>query len=205
VCGVASVPIFITVNSASPYHTLTDLLDAARVKPGELTMATFVATAPHIGLEELKRMAKVDITFVPFPGSAPAVTALLGGHVTALYDNYATVAEHVNAGRLRVLATGSATRLEALPNVPTVAESGYKDYGIESWWGSFAPAKTPSGTVARLSGWLAAASQVPEVKNKLAPLGFYPMSICGSQFAALVRKTYDDFGREIREANIKAE
>ncbi len=101
VCGVASVPIFNTVNSASPYRTLADLLDAARAKPGEFTMATFVATAPHIAREVLNRIAEVDITFVPFPGSAPAVTALLGGHVTALYDNYATVAEHVNAGRLR--------------------------------------------------------------------------------------------------------
>jgi tripartite-type tricarboxylate transporter receptor subunit TctC len=73
-------------------------LNDGRAKPGELTMATIFASAPHIGLEMLKRMANVNITFVPFPGSAPAVTALLGGHVTALYDNYATVVEHV-AGR----------------------------------------------------------------------------------------------------------
>jgi tripartite-type tricarboxylate transporter receptor subunit TctC len=205
VCGLASAPSFITVNSASPYHTLTDFLNDGRAKPGELTMATIFASAPHIGLEMLKRMANVNITFVPFPGSAPAVTALLGGHVTALYDNYATVVEHVSARKLRVLATGWPTRVEALPDVPTVAEAGYKEYGLTPWWGLFAPAKTPKDTVVQLSNWFAVAAQVPEVKNKLAPLGFYPMSICGAEFAALVRKTYDDFGRAIREGNIKAE
>ena len=168
-------------------------------------MATFAGTSAHIGLEVLKKVAKVDITFVPFPGSTPAVTALLGGHVTAMIDNYATVAEHVNAGKLRVLASLWPTRVEALPNIPTVAESGFKGYGITSWWGSFAPAKTPQATLTRLSVWLAAASQAPEVKSKLAPLGFYPMNTCGSEFAALVRKTYDDFGSMIRDANIKVE
>src|SRR5260370_10943974 len=119
-----------------------------------------LATAPHIGLEMLKRMENVNITFVPSPGSAPAVTALLGGHVTALYDNYATVAEHVRAGKLRVLATGWPTRVEALPDVPTVAEAGYKEYGLTPWWGLFAPAKTPRDTVGQLSNWFAVPGEV---------------------------------------------
>jgi tripartite-type tricarboxylate transporter receptor subunit TctC len=89
--------------------------------------------------------------------------------------------------------------------VPTVAEAGYEGYGITSWWGSFAPAHTPPETVARLAAWFAKAAQVPEVKAKLAPLGFYSTSVCGTDFAALVRKTYDDFDRAIREANIKVE
>ena len=97
VCRLAETPLFIVVNSSSPYRSLTEFLNAARADAGKLTMATFVGTAPHIGLELLKYMAKVDITFVPFPGSTPAVSALLGGHVTALFDNYATVAEHVRA------------------------------------------------------------------------------------------------------------
>jgi tripartite-type tricarboxylate transporter receptor subunit TctC len=204
-CELADAPAFITVNSASPYRTLADFLNAARAAPGQLTMATFTGTSSHIALEVLKSVAKVDITFVPFPGSGPAVTALLGGHVTAEFDNYATVAEHVNAGKLRVLATASPTRLEALPNVPTVAEAGYPGFGITNWWGAYAPAHTPRETVARLAVWFGSAAQVPEVKDKLTPLGFYAASVCGSEFAGLVRKTYDDFGRAIREANIKME
>jgi tripartite-type tricarboxylate transporter receptor subunit TctC len=205
VCDVASGPNFITVNSASPYHTLADFLNAARAAPAQLTVATFAGTSAHIGPEELKHVANVDLTFVPFPGSTPAVTALLGGHVTALFDNYAAVAEHVNAGKLRVLATAWPTRVEALPNIPTIAEAGYQGYGITSWWGSFVPAHTPKATITQLASWFTAASQVPEVKNKLAPLGFYSTSVCGPDFVTLVRKTYDDFGRAIREANIKVE
>jgi tripartite-type tricarboxylate transporter receptor subunit TctC len=204
VCDVASGPSFLAVNNSSPYFTLPDFLSAARAMPGQLSMASFTGTSAHIALELLNHVAKVDITFVPFPGSAPAVTALLGGHVTALMDNYATMAEHVSAGRLRVLATVSPTRVEALPNVPTVAEAaGYEGFGLNSWWGAFAPAHTPPETVARLASWFASAAQVPEVKEKLAPLGFYSANVCGSTFAALVRKTYDDYNRAIHEANIK--
>jgi tripartite-type tricarboxylate transporter receptor subunit TctC len=206
ICGIATGPSFFAVNTASPYYTLPDLLNAARAKPGEITMATFAANIGQIGLEMLKRMANVDITFVPFPGGAPAVTAVLGGHVTAIFDNYATMGEHVSAGRLRVLATAWPTRTEAFPNIPTVAEAaGLKDYGVRSWWGSFAPTKTPREKMAQLADWFAAASQVPEVKSKLAPLGFASSRICGAEFAAQVRKSFDDFGRVIREANIKAE
>ena len=147
ICILADAPTFIIVNSASPYHTLTDLLTAARIKPDELTVATFTATGPHIGLEELKRLAKVDLTFVPYPGSAPAVTALLGEHVTAMMDNYATVAEHVKAGKLRVLATLSGARIQALPNIPTVEEAAHIDLAQENWFGLFAPAHTSKETL----------------------------------------------------------
>lgn len=205
VCDVANAPGFITVNASSPYVTFTDFLTAARTSPAQLTVGTFTGTVTHIGLELLKHVANVDLTFVPFPGSAPAVTALLGGHITAEMDNYATVAEHVNAGKLRVLATISPTRVEALPNVPTVAEAGYQGFGLTNWWGAYAPAHTPPGTVARLASWFASAAQAPEVKEKLAPLGFYPAHVCGSDFGALVRKTYDDYSRAIHEANIKVE
>ena len=205
VCRLAETPLFIVVNSSSPYRSLTEFLNAARADAGKLTMATFVGTAPHIGLELLKYMAKVDITFVPFPGSTPAVSALLGGHVTALFDNYATVAEHVRAGNLRVLATSSPARVAAFPGVPTVAEAGYAGYAIETWWGAFAPAHTPIGAVTQLSRWFSAASQAPEIAGKLVRWASYPAGICGAEFTALVRKTDDNFGRAMRDANMKVE
>jgi tripartite-type tricarboxylate transporter receptor subunit TctC len=97
------------------------------------------------------------MTFVPYPGGAPAVTALLGEHVTSVFSDYPPLAEQLKAGNLRALATGSRTRAEALPDVPTVAESGYKDYDVEQWFGLFAPAKTPKERVSQLAGWFTAA------------------------------------------------
>jgi tripartite-type tricarboxylate transporter receptor subunit TctC len=194
----------IVVNSTSPYRTLADLLDAARAKPGDLTLAG--ATWPaYIAFEMLKRAANLNMTFVPYPGGAPAVTALLGEHVTSVFTDYPTSAEQLKAGNLRALATGSRTRAAALPGVPTVAASGYKDYEVEQWHGLFAPAKTPKEKVSQLAGWFTAALQVPEVKAKLVAQGLYSVGICGADFGAFFRKQYDDYGRAIREANIKAE
>jgi tripartite-type tricarboxylate transporter receptor subunit TctC len=123
ICYLASIPQVIAVNSSSPYRTLADLVSAARAKPGELTMASIgPATANHIGFETFKRAANVNMTFVPFPSSIPAVTALLGEHVTAMVGGSAEVAEQVKAGKLRALATASRTRTALLPEVPTVAE-----------------------------------------------------------------------------------
>ena len=189
ICYLVSSPTVIVVNSASPYRTLADLLNAAGAKPGELTLASVgPATAQHIGFERLKRAANVNLTYVPYAGGAPAITALLGEHVTAVFAEYAPVAEYLKAGKLRALATATRTRIEALPEVPTVAESGYKDYEVNLWWGLFAPAKTPKETVSQIAGWFTAAMQASEVKAKLVAQGFYPVGMCGADFGALLRK-----------------
>jgi len=203
ICKVVDGPTFLAVSSESPYRTLNDFVVAARARPGQLTLATFTATGSHIAFEEFKRRANVDITFVPYPGSAPAVTALLGGHVSSMLDNFATMGEHVRTGKLRALATLSPTRIEQLPQIPTFAEAGYNEYS--AWWGLFAPAKLPRQTASDLVGWTTAAMQQPDVKRKLEPLGLYPTKMCGADFAAILRKQYDEFGRIIREANIRAE
>jgi tripartite-type tricarboxylate transporter receptor subunit TctC len=206
ICNLVSQPMLIVVNNASPYRTLADLLSMARAKPGDATLASAgPATAQQIAFEVLKRAANVDITYVPFAGGAPAVTALLGGHVTSVLGNYSDVAEQLNAGKLRALATASRTRIEPLPNLPTVAESGYAGYEASVWTGLVAPAKTAKETVSELAGWFTTAMRVPEVKAKLVARGLYPVGICGAEFGAFLRKEYDEYGRVIREANIKAE
>jgi tripartite-type tricarboxylate transporter receptor subunit TctC len=206
ICYLVSQATVIAVNSASPYRTLADLLNAARAKPGYLTLASpGPASAWQIAIESLKRAAKVDMTFIPYPGGAPAVNALLGEHVTSLFISYSTMAEHLKAGKLRALATGSRTRIESLPEVPTVAESGYKDFEMDYWDGVLAPARTPKNAVSQLADRFTAALQAPEVKRKLVAQGLYPVGMCGADFAALLRKQYDEYGRIIREANIKAE
>jgi tripartite-type tricarboxylate transporter receptor subunit TctC len=130
---------------------------------------------------------------------------VLGEHVTAVLGNYSEVFEQVNAGKLRALATTAKERTDTLPNVPTVAELGYKDYDAEVWFGSVAPAKTPKETVARLIDWIVAALQVPEIKTKLLGLGLYPVGTCGADYGVHMREQFDEYARAIREANIKAE
>jgi tripartite-type tricarboxylate transporter receptor subunit TctC len=206
ICYLVRVPLVMVVNTASPYRTLANLLDAARSKPGDLTVASFgPATVFQIAFETLKRRAKVELTFVPYPGIAPAVNALLGEHVSSVLGSYSTVAEQLNAGKLRALATASRTRIEPLPEVPTVAESGYNNYEVDYWLGLFAPAKTPKEAIFQLTDSFTAAMQAPEVRPRLVAQGLYPVGTCGADFAALLRKQYDEFGRVIRQTNIKAE
>jgi tripartite-type tricarboxylate transporter receptor subunit TctC len=206
VCQLVTSPQLIVVNAASPYRTLADLLNAARAKPGELTMASVgPAGANHIAVVKLKRAANIDMTYVPYSGNTLAVGALLGGHVTSALADYAIAAEHLNSGKLRALATSSRTRIEPLPDLPTVAESGYTDYELDVSFGLVAPAKTPREMVSQFAGWFTTAMIVPEVRAKLVILGLYPIGTCGAEFGAYLRKQYDDYGRVIREANIKAE
>ena len=199
-------PHVLTVNSASPYHTLADLLAAARAQPGALSNASVgPATAQHIAFEMLERAAKVDMGFIPFSGNAPAVNALLGGHVTSVIVNYPEVAEQVKAGKLRALATTVGVRIEEMPDVPTIAESGFSDFETETWIGLVAPPKTPTGTVTQLASWTVAALQAPDVRAKLVAVGSFPVGRCGADFAAYLRKQYDEYARVIHASNIKIE
>jgi tripartite-type tricarboxylate transporter receptor subunit TctC len=205
ICHLTNIRSVIAVNSASPYRTLADLINAARAKPGDVTLASTQGSALQIAFEMLKRAASVNMTFVPYPGDAPAVNALLGEHVTSVLFTYAAVAAQVSAGRLRVLAIASRERIKPLPEVPTIAESGYKGIDADYWYGLFAPARTPKERLGQLAGSFSTAVQSPEIQPKLAVLGHDPVGMCGVDFGALIRKQYDDYGRIIREANIKAE
>jgi tripartite-type tricarboxylate transporter receptor subunit TctC len=200
------VPALIVVNTTSPFHTLGDLLDAARAKPGEVTMASpGPGTTFHIALEMLKRAAGVNITYVPYAATPPALNALLGDHVTSVFTDQASSGEQLRSGKVRALASATPTRIATLPDVPTIAESGFKDFEAEIWFGVVAPAHTPKATAAELAGWFTAAMQAPEVKPKLALQALSPVAKCGADFTAHLRKQFDDYGRVIREANIKAE
>jgi tripartite-type tricarboxylate transporter receptor subunit TctC len=206
ICDLVDFPPLIVVNSESPYHTLGDLIAAARAQPGILTLASIgPATVSHLTVERLKLRAKVDIIFVPYPGYSPGIEALLGSHVTAALADYSSLVEHIKAGKLRALATTMPARIEQLPDVPTVAESGYKDFVAEFFVGLIAPAKTPKDTVSQIGVMFTAAMQPPEIKAKLAALGLFPNGTCGADFAAILRKDYEEYGRVIREANIKME
>jgi tripartite-type tricarboxylate transporter receptor subunit TctC len=205
ICHLVSERSVIVVNGASPYRTLGDLIDTARARPGELTGAGLPASSSQFVFETLKRAANVDMTFVPFTGGAPAINALLGGHVTFIVTPYSGVSEQLKAGNLRALAVPSQRRIEALPDLPTVAESGYNALDGDIWNGLVAPAKTPKETILQLAGCFTAALRAPEVAKKLAGLGQNPLGLCGVEFGTFLHKLYDDYGRVIRDANLKAE
>ena len=204
ICRLAATPMVIVVNAALPYRTLADLLDAAHAKPGDLTLGSGgPGSSLHIGFEVIRRAAGVNITYVPYGGNAPAVSALLGGHLTTVYADYPTVVEQLKAGTLRALATGARTRAEPLPDVPTVAEAGFKDYDLDIWYGLVAPARTPKEVLNGLADQVSAAVAAPEMKPKLALQGLYPVVSCGADFAAHLRKQHDEYAKVIREAGIK--
>jgi len=206
ICYLVTTPQVIVVNSASPYRTLAELVDAARAKPAELSIASVGPnTTQHIGIERLKRLAQVDLTYVPYPGGSSTVNALLGGHVTSAVLNWSEFGEQLAAGKVRALATMALQRIEPLPDLPTVSESGYGDFEIDVWFGLVAPAKTPKETVSQLIDWFSAALLAPQVKAKLTVQALYPNPKCGADFAAHIRRQSDLYTRLIRELNIKTE
>src|SRR5215831_13094266 len=206
VCQLVSSPQVIAVGGAAPYRSLAEMFDAARARPGELTLASVgPASTQHIAFETLKHLADVNMIFVPFNGNGPAVNALLGKHVDSILVNYSEVAEQLEDGTFRALATTSRTRLEQLPQVPAVAELGFNDFEADVWFGAVVPAKTPAAVVAELADWLTAALDAGAVKSKLKSLGLYTVGRCGAAFAADLRQRFDDYGRAIRESNIRSE
>ncbi len=207
ICYLVQSPQLIVVNNTSPYRTLNDLLAAARTKPGELTMASAgPASSPHIAIETIKRATGVNINYIPYQGTTPAVNALMGDHLTSVMSSYPNVSELIRTGRVRALATTTAKRIASMPDLPTVAEAaGIKDFNVDIWFGVNAAAKTPRELTSQLAIWFTASLKVPEVKAKLDAQGLFAVGTCGEGYAAFLRKQYEDYGRAIREANIKTQ
>jgi len=205
ICQLASTPILIVTRGDSPYLGVEDFITAARAKPGELSVAGSPASSLQIAYEVFKRAANVDLTFVPFGGTGPANNNLMGGHVAAVSADYPTTVPHLRSGTLRALVTAAAKRIEPLPTVPTFAEAGLGKYEDEIFYGLMAPARTPPDMVKQLSSWFTDAMNAAETKPKLANQGLFASIRCGSDFGAHLRALVDNYGRVIREANIKAE
>jgi tripartite-type tricarboxylate transporter receptor subunit TctC len=201
ICHLVNSPTVIVVNAESPYRTLADLIGAARAKPGEITMAS--TGIFQVAIEQLKRAAKVNITFLPYAGNGPASNALLGNHISSLFAVYPTVAELVKSGKFRALAVASKKRVTA--DVPTVIEQGYSDYEVESWSGLMAPAKTLAQEVSQIGALFIAALKAPAIQARLDTMNSYSVGVCGADFAAYIRKQYDDTVRAISDANLKAQ
>jgi tripartite-type tricarboxylate transporter receptor subunit TctC len=202
VCQLASTPMVLVVQGTSPYKTLNDLIVAARAKPGGLSLGAAQASSLQVSFEVIKRSASIAMTFVPFPGTAPAINTLMGGHVTAVFADYPTVVGHLQNGTLRALVTASAKRNPALPDVPTFAEAGVTPYDADIFYGIVAPTKTPPDALKQLSGWFGTALKAPEVQPRLAQQGLFPVGLCGASFGDFMRRLTEDYTRIIRESGM---
>jgi tripartite-type tricarboxylate transporter receptor subunit TctC len=206
VCNMVNFPLVFVVPANSPLKSMADMIAMAKAKPGSVTVGSAGTGNPtHIGFEVLKKATGLEMTYVPFAGAAPAVNAVLGGHITAVYSDYGTISGQLKSGALRPIAVGSKARFAGLPDVPTIPELGYTDYEAESWNGILAPAKMPKETLARLVGWFTAAGNSAGTKEKLAALGLGPTVVCGAEYVASLKRQYERFGTAIRASDIKGE
>jgi len=190
---VAGVPNVLVVNPSLPVKTVAELVAYEKANPGKLNFASSGSgTSIHLSGELFKTSAGVQMTHVPYKGSAPAVTDLIGGQVQLMFDNLPSALPHIKAGKLRAIAVTSLVRAPALPDVPTIAESGYPGFEASSWFGLLAPAGTKPEIVAKINAevrkWLA----TPEARDKLA-----------SQGANAAGGTPEDFARHIAAETAK--
>ena len=206
VAYVARVPNVLVVNAASPFRSLKDLVDAARAKPGQLTYSSGGnGSAAHITFEALKLKARIFVSHIPYRGTAPSVTDVIGGQVDCTFTGAPAVIPHVRSGRLRALSVSSSKRLAALPDVPTTAESGYPGFEADQWYGLVAPAGTPAAVVARLNAEVNKALMLADVAQQLSVEGATPMPTTPQAFGDLIKREIPRWAEVVKAGNVKAD
>ncbi|WP_315832264.1 tripartite tricarboxylate transporter substrate binding protein [Bradyrhizobium prioriisuperbiae] len=201
----ASVPELLVVGANVKAKTLPDLLALAKAKPGALNFASSgVGSMPHLAGELLKQYGKIEMTHVPYRGAAPAVTDLLAGQVEMMFMDIAVLLPHVQAGTIKALAIGSATRSPSLPDLPTTAELGLPQVVADNWYGIVAPPATPQAIVDILHAALVEALRSPEVKDKLALQGAIVVANSPDAFAAYIRSEIDKWADVVKAANVRS-
>lgn len=204
VAFVARVPNVLVVNAASPIRSLKDLVEAARARPGRLTYSSGGnGSAAHITFEFLKLKAKIFMLHIPYRGTAPSVTDVLAGVVDCTFTGAPALIPHVKSGRLRALAVSSPQRIAVLPDVPTVAESGYPGFEADQWYGLVAPAGTPAAVVARLNAEVNKALALPDVAQQLAVEGAVPVPTTPQAFGDLIRREIPRWAEVVKAGNVK--
>lgn len=177
------------VHPSLPVRSVKELVALAKAKPRALNYASGgVGSAIHLAMELFQSAAGIDVVHIPYKGAGPALTDVLGGQVLMMFVTPPPAVGYIKTGRLRPLGTSSPKRLTVLPDVPTIAESGYPGFEVNNWYGLLAPASTPNDVVARLNGAVNAILAMPDVKERIAALGAEPAPGTPEQFAARVRK-----------------
>jgi tripartite-type tricarboxylate transporter receptor subunit TctC len=203
---VSTQPLILVVAANSPYKSLKDLVAAAKAKPGQLNMGSpGSGTIGHIGGELFQRRAGVKFAHIPYKGAGPVVTDLMGGNVDLYFGNSQSVDALVKGGRIRALAVTSPKRLKNMPDVPTIAESGYAGFEASTWSGLVAPKGTPRAIVDRLNAETNKALKGAEMLAKLDADGSEALGGSAQRFADFIKAEHAKWGAVIKEAGIKLE
>ncbi len=204
VTRLASNPLVISVHPSLPAKSVKELVALARAHPGELTFATAsIIGGQRLAMERFREAAGINLVNVPYNGGAPATIAVMGGHSSMLIANISETAPHIASGRLRGIAVTSLARSGHLPNVPSIAESGYPGFEALNWFGAVARSATPRPVLERLSADIGRALQLPEVKDVLGKQGLVAAATSPQEFDAFMRAEMGGFERVIKKLKLK--
>ena len=203
---IVGAPLVLVVHPSVPAKNFQEFVQLVKSQPGKIAVGNGgLGTAQHMGGEYLDMTVQMKSLHVPYKGSAPATTDLLGGQLHAMLDNMVTQIPHIKSGKLRALAVTSEKRVGILPDVPTVAESGYPGFSTGTWYGLVAPAGTPTEIVDKLQTEIARIIALPAVSNPLIQLGLEPVGSTPAQYAKFMQDEYVSAGKIVKIANIKVE
>jgi tripartite-type tricarboxylate transporter receptor subunit TctC len=200
----ATAPNIFVIHPGVKAKNVRDWIDLAKKDPTALNYASAgVGTSPHMSMELFNYMAGIQTLHVPYKGTSPAVTDLLGGQVNGMFSNALTVMPHIQSGKVRPLAVSGSKRLDILPDVPTVMEAGVPNYVSLQWYGLLAPAGTPQAIVQTLNAEMVKALQSKEIKEKLAAEGAEPVGSSALEFANLIKGDYQKWTGVAKRAGIE--
>ena len=203
---LVNAPLLFVVHPKVQANTVKEFINFARANPGKLTIGNGgTGTAQHLGGEFFTTTADIKVVHVPYKGSAPATSDLLGGVFDAQFDNMVTLIPHVKAGKLRALAVSSAKRVPLLPDVPTIAESALPGFETGTWYGVVAPAGTPRPVVEKLNREVLRILALPDVQERLTAQGLEPAGNSPADFATMIRAEIAKYAKIVKAAGIKAE
>ena len=203
---IALVPNVLVVNAATPAKNVAELVALLKAQPGKFNYGSNGnGTAQHLIGTQFQNMTGTDFSHIPYKGSGPLATDLLGGQITMSFDTVTPVLPHIKAGKLRALAVTTARRSSALPDVPTLDESGLKGFDIGTWFGVLAPVATPKDIVARLNSEMVKIIQSADFRKRMAEIGAEPIGNSAEQMAAQIKAETDKFARLVKEAKVVIE
>ena len=206
ISNIGSVPLLVTAHPSVPAGSLREFVALVRANPDKYTFATTsFGSAGHLTEEVIRRDAGLSILIVPYKGAGPALTDIVGGQVSALADPLPSSYPHVKGGRLRALAVTSRERIAFMPEVPTMAESGFPGFEMLSWYGLWGPPALPRDIADRLAAEVVRAVKSPEMQEKLASQGFLPRGSTAPEFAAYIKDEIAKYAKIVKEANIKVD
>jgi tripartite-type tricarboxylate transporter receptor subunit TctC len=203
---IAMVPNVLVVNATTPAKNVADLVAMLKAKPGDYTYGSNGnGTAQHLIGTQFQNITGAQLVHVPYKGSGPLATDLLGGQVTMSFDTVTPVLQHIKSGKLRALAVTTAKRSSALPDVPTLDEAGLKGFDIGTWFGVLAPAATPKDIVARLNTEMVKVIQSPEFRKRMDEIGAEPIGNSSEQMAQQIKRETEKFAKLVSDAKVTIE